>query len=77
MIKNEILLSCRNEISKVNQLIKSDLVGKSKVREGKKFEEKFDNPNNEISFIDLRRFLELHIPTHEVVLLNLMRKLRT
>ena len=77
IIKNEVLLSCRSSVWKVNQLIKSDLVGKSKIREGKKFEEKFDDPNNEVSFIDLRRFLELWVPTHEVVLLNLMRRLRT
>lgn len=48
----------------MSQLIKTDLVGRSKIREAKKFEEKFDDPKEEISFIDLRRFLELHNPTH-------------
>lgn len=76
-IKQQIVVNCRAGVTKVANLIKNDLIHKSKVREGKKFEEKFESSNNEISFMDLRRFLELWKPTHEVMLLNLMRFLRS
>lgn len=76
-IKQQIVVGCKAGLGKVTNLIKNDLIHKSKVREGRKFEERFESPNNELTFMDLRRFLELWKPTHEVMLLNLMRFLRS
>jgi hypothetical protein len=76
-IKQQIVVNCRAGLTKVANLIKNDLIHKSKVREGRKFEERFESPNSELTFMDLRRFLELWKPTHEVMLLNLMRFLRS
>ena len=41
-IKQQIVVNCRAGLTKVANLIKNDLIHKSKVREGRKFEERIE-----------------------------------
>jgi hypothetical protein len=62
-------------------LVKEDLVLQSKPREARKFHENFQSKNFELSFHELRKFLELWVSSkeiiHEFYLLNIMRHIRS
>jgi hypothetical protein len=81
------LINIRQDISKIatkkqiEALVKEDLVLQSKPREARKFHEGFQNKNAELSFHELRKFLEIWVSSkeilHEFYLLNIMRHLRS
>ena len=81
------MINIRQDITRIatrkqiEALVKEDLVLQSKPREARKFHEAFQNKNFELSFHELRKFLETWVSSkeiiHEFYLLNIMRHLKS